>query len=183
MSKVFYLLVEGKAPDGSFRLVKFPVCPNEYGEILETCPHCGEEQDITAALWSIVYPFPDQTKCCNICNRILPLTEEFFLKKRAREEFCRYCKDCMRARSRKRRALKAQATGSFSENDVRRQYESQNGKCWWCGKLVGDTYHVDHRVPLSRGGSDDATNIVIACPHCNMSKGAKMPHEWIGRLL
>jgi len=24
---------------------------------------------------------------------------------------------------------------------------------------------------------------VIRCPHCNMSKGAKMPHEWIGRLL
>jgi 5-methylcytosine-specific restriction endonuclease McrA len=50
---------------------------------------------------------------------------------------------------------------------------------------VGDTYHVDHVVPLVRGGSDDPSNLVIACVPCNLSKGDKLPHEWkrSGRLL
>jgi 5-methylcytosine-specific restriction endonuclease McrA len=36
---------------------------------------------------------------------------------------------------------------------------------------------------LVKGGKHDRTNIVIACPHCNDSKGAKLPQEWAGRLL
>jgi 5-methylcytosine-specific restriction endonuclease McrA len=44
-------------------------------------------------------------------------------------------------------------------------------------------YHVDHRVPLSRGDSNDISNIVLACPHCNLSKGAKLPEDFAGRLL
>jgi 5-methylcytosine-specific restriction endonuclease McrA len=43
---------------------------------------------------------------------------------------------------------------------------------------VGDKYHVDHVVPLSRGGSDGPENIVISCPRCNCSKSSKLPEEW-----
>lgn len=38
---------------------------------------------------------------------------------------------------------------------------------------------VDHVVPLSRGGADDAENIVISCPTCNLHKHNKLPHEWL----
>lgn len=80
------------------------------------------------------------------------------------------------------RARKRQAPGTHTGEDIRAQYQAQRGRCWWCGNLLNGTYHVDHLIPLSRGGSNAPENIVLACPSCNMSKNNKLPHEWIGRL-
>lgn len=84
-----------------------------------------------------------------------------------------------------RRARKRNSGGVYTPEDVRAQYTRQRGKCYWCGKKVGKQFHVDHIIPLSRGGSNWPDNLVIACPHCNLSKGSKLPHEWeqSGRLL
>ena len=86
-------------------------------------------------------------------------------------------------KARKRRARKLQAEGTHSVADIALQLEAQNGRCWWCGKPLGDSYHVDHRIPLSRGGSDAPGNLCISCPSCNVRKSDKMPWEWKGRLL
>lgn len=86
-------------------------------------------------------------------------------------------------KTRNRRAIKKGAKGDHSLNDIRLQYKAQKGLCWWCGKEMIDNYHVDHRIPLSRGGSNAPENLCIACPECNLSKGNKLPHEWNGRLL
>lgn len=91
--------------------------------------------------------------------------------------------DKLKANNARRRARKAKASGTHSPRDIVLQYESQNGLCWWCGKPVGDSYHIDHRIPLSRGGSDAPSNLVISCPECNHSKYNKMPWEWSNRLL
>lgn len=94
-----------------------------------------------------------------------------------------------RVNNHRRRALKRGALGTHTAADVRELIAGQtDGKgrlrCWWCrGVIRGTSYHVDHRVPLSRGGTNDPANLVIACPHCNTSKGAKLPQEWAGRLL
>jgi hypothetical protein len=46
--------------------------------------------------------------------------------------------------------------------------------CTWCGRHVGPgDYHIDHLTPRARGGSDDATNLVLACPECNTEKYTK----------
>lgn len=82
-----------------------------------------------------------------------------------------------------RRAKVKNAKGKFTAADVQLQLKTQKGKCWWCGKKIKDKYHVDHRIALDKQGSNDATNIVISCPACNLSKGNKMPWEWNGRLL
>lgn len=83
----------------------------------------------------------------------------------------------------RRRARLLGAPGSHSRKDVRLLYEAQTGRCWWCGIPVGDRYHVDHRIPLSRGGSNAPDNLCISCPDCNRSKGDKLPSEWGDRLL
>lgn len=70
----------------------------------------------------------------------------------------------------------------YSPEDVRDQYKHQKGKCYWCKKKVGQNYHVDHVVPLAKGGDNDKWNIVISCPECNLSKRDKLPHEWTNRL-
>lgn len=68
--------------------------------------------------------------------------------------------------------------------DEQAQLKRQKGKCYYCDCKL-DKYHVDHVIPLSRGGSDGAENKVLACPTCNLHKSNKMPHEWLegGRLL
>lgn len=83
----------------------------------------------------------------------------------------------------RRRAQKANSAGSFTKEDIRLIGEQQGWRCWWCQKSVRSNYHIDHRIPLSRGGSNDANNIVISCQHCNLRKHSKLPHEWMGRLL
>lgn len=88
-----------------------------------------------------------------------------------------------RAQVIRRRALKRNADGSFTEADIRLAYKSQKGRCWWCEKALKGKYHIDHRIPLSRGGSNDPSNLCLTCAACNMSKGAKLPHEWSDRLL
>lgn len=85
--------------------------------------------------------------------------------------------------SRRRRARKLSAAGSHTVQDVQRQYSSQKGRCWWCGCELNGVYEVDHRIPLSRGGSDAPENLVASCTACNRSKSDKLPHEWNGRLL
>ncbi|MET9425626.1 HNH endonuclease [Streptomyces sp. NPDC006540] len=38
--------------------------------------------------------------------------------------------------------------------------------------------HLDHVIPLSKGGEDVESNMVPACQRCNLSKGAKTLAEW-----
>lgn len=84
-----------------------------------------------------------------------------------------------------RSALRFNGVASIYANakDVALQVKTQKDLCWWCGKKMNGVYHVDHRVPLIKGGSWGAGNIVISCPKCNLSKNDLLPHEFNGRLL
>lgn len=79
----------------------------------------------------------------------------------------------------RRRARAAQAGGSFSGDDITELLQAQRGRCFYCPQPLA-SYHVEHRVPLSRGGSNDRSNIVLACPPCNLSKGRKTDAEFAG---
>jgi 5-methylcytosine-specific restriction endonuclease McrA len=87
-----------------------------------------------------------------------------------------------RAADARRRARKQQAGGEHTAEDIKRQRECQKWRCWWCGKKCKKQYHVDHLVPLAKGGHNGPDNIVIACPTCNLSKNDKLPEEWVGKL-
>lgn len=50
------------------------------------------------------------------------------------------------------------------------------GECVYCGAPAQTR---DHVVPLSRGGPDEAANIVPCCFWCNRSKANRTPDEWI----
>ncbi len=84
-----------------------------------------------------------------------------------------------RRSDRKRRARKCNAPGEHTAADVNRQYEVQQGLCYWCSSALHGLYHVDHIIPLSRGGSNWPDNLACTCARCNQSKGNKLPYvEW-----
>ena len=66
--------------------------------------------------------------------------------------------------------------------DVAAQRTRQKGRCYWCGEKTGRHYHVDHVVPLIKGGSNGPENLVIACAACNLSKKDRHPMDFAGRM-
>jgi len=55
-------------------------------------------------------------------------------------------------------------------------------KCQYCGRHVTElkpreSLTRDHLIPLSRGGTNEWTNVVAACSPCNTRKGNRMPDE------
>ncbi|WP_405747825.1 HNH endonuclease [Streptomyces canus] len=50
-------------------------------------------------------------------------------------------------------------------------------RCAYCGGNEGGL-HMDHVIPLSRGGRHAIGNVLPACQGCNLSKGAKLVAEW-----
>lgn len=74
------------------------------------------------------------------------------------------------------RARKLNATAG----EVRRAevWERDLGICYLCmGKADPDNWHLDHVIPLSRGGSHSLDNVAVTHPACNLRKGAKLPVE------
>jgi 5-methylcytosine-specific restriction endonuclease McrA len=47
--------------------------------------------------------------------------------------------------------------------------------CFYCGKMAD---HIDHIIPVSRGGRHSIGNLTGACAPCNLSKGSKFLMEW-----
>lgn len=103
-------------------------------------------------------------------------------KERIRRHYARF-PERRRLNTRVQQHRRRHADGTFTKADIALQLKTQGSKCWWCDNALNGDYHIDHRIPLARGGSNDPSNLCIACPTCNMSKGAKLPHEWNGRLL
>lgn len=82
--------------------------------------------------------------------------------------------DCARANEAVRRGRIRQAEGTHSMRDIKELFVSQAGKCAICVVELQPGYHVDHVVPLARGGSNWKRNLQILCPPCNESKGARV---------
>jgi len=57
--------------------------------------------------------------------------------------------------------------------DLRRQIIRRDGRCRYCGTTAGP-WEIDHRVPVSLGGTNRTSNLVLACAECNRKKGASI---------
>lgn len=53
--------------------------------------------------------------------------------------------------------------------------QKSKGRCAHCGKKIevgkDATFSLDHVIPLSKGGTNDITNLVGLCDECNKNKG------------
>ena len=87
-----------------------------------------------------------------------------------------------RARDLKRRVLKRNADLEYEITDstinkIKAKYEN---KCAYCGKDCVREYHIDHKLPLSRGGGNNINNLALSCPTCNWKKNNKTDIEFVG---
>lgn len=82
----------------------------------------------------------------------------------------------------KRKAQKLGNGGSYTFTELQQLFEDQGHRCFHCDKFIslnnGKTCHIDHWIPLVRGGSNNIENIRLLCPYCNLSKGDRLPWKW-----
>jgi len=89
----------------------------------------------------------------------------------------------LREKARERYARYHQRLGISTREwrDLRDLVFQRDGlSCHYCGASE-ETMHVDHVLPLIRGGSNDIDNLVVACRACNCGKSGRSPEEWLGQ--
>jgi len=79
----------------------------------------------------------------------------------------------------KRRAI--EKDGNVTQAQIK-ELISNTKKCYWCNCNINNkdrlSFHVDHYIPLSKGGLHSIDNLVISCPTCNLTKNAKDPYKF-----
>jgi 5-methylcytosine-specific restriction endonuclease McrA len=79
-------------------------------------------------------------------------------------------------RKHRRRARKLGCV--VTEADFREVAEKSGGLCSICRAYVPEGLrHIDHIIPLDKGGAHSPENLQMLCYRCNTSKGAKLPDE------
>lgn len=63
--------------------------------------------------------------------------------------------------------------------EIRKRIIKRDGRtCFYCN-VVPNKIEIDHKIPISRGGTNDENNLVVACQKCNRSKRNKTVEEFL----
>lgn len=129
-------------------------------------------------------------KTCRLCRRSKRASDFLAGKAKRPSSACASCRKARAAQHRRRyyaglstderhtltQRRRAKGYGVAHEQYSRTEiFRRWNYACCYCGLWAT---HLDHVVPLSRGGADTESNMVPACAACNLSKGAKTLAEW-----
>lgn len=108
-------------------------------------------------------------------------------RKEYQAEYQRANKDRIYAHISKRRALKKGSPGQYTAEEANAILAAQGHRCANCNAdLRKVKRHLDHIIPLSKGGTNDKMNIQWLCQPCNLKKNNKDPIAFAreqGRLL
>lgn len=88
--------------------------------------------------------------------------------------------DAVRTEKRLRRGRKSGAAGFHKAIDTSLILAAQGGGCAYCG--VSNNLHLDHMIPLVRGGSNWPWNLQWLCGFHNLSKGYLTDAEYRAKL-
>jgi 5-methylcytosine-specific restriction endonuclease McrA len=102
-----------------------------------------------------------------------------FYRQRSREWFAAN-PDKRAVYEQNRRAKKRLSGGRLSSDLKSRLFELQKQSCACChGRFEIVSLHIDHVIPLAKGGEHSDENIQLLCQPCNQSKHAKHPVDFM----
>lgn len=79
-----------------------------------------------------------------------------------------------------RRARERENGGKLSVGLTEKLHKLQRGKCaCGCKQPLGDSYHLDHRIPVALGGANEDWNMQLLRVKCNLQKHAKHPVDFM----
>lgn len=62
-------------------------------------------------------------------------------------------------------------------------YAKDHGCCYICGKMVNpDSFEVEHKVPVAKGGTNDLDNLYVACHICNTMKNSMIFEDFMQKI-
>ena len=96
----------------------------------------------------------------------------------SRKEYREYNKDKIKGYNHKRRALKLGNGGSYTKEQWLDTLEYFDYKCAYTGECIKHSCHVEHIVPISKGGTSYIWNLVPSTASANCSKGNRGMEEW-----
>ena len=127
-------------------------------------------------------------------ERIKEYRKEYYRKNsdKAREDLKKWKKenyDKVLDSCRKRRALKKGALIDFKPSVIKEHRNVQEGRCYYCQEDIFVNVPpnhprketLEHKLPLSRGGSHSRKNTVLACRTCNLEKGVQTEEEFVSQ--
>jgi 5-methylcytosine-specific restriction endonuclease McrA len=80
-------------------------------------------------------------------------------------------KRCLVQNAKRRARLRSVKTETIYPAIV---WDREEGLCGICGKPADpDNWHLDHAIPLARGGEHTYANVQVSHPECNWKKGAR----------
>lgn len=74
------------------------------------------------------------------------------------------------------RAKRRQAAGRVTKAELEDLLLTYGARCAVCGST--EDLHIDHVIPLSRGGTNTVSNLQVLCRHHNTSKGARNSDDY-----
>ena len=78
----------------------------------------------------------------------------------------------------KRNGVRAE---KITNDQIQNLYTKQRGSCAICRtKLI--KWHMDHIMPLAKGGAHEINNLQLLCPRCNVRKHSTHPIDYMQKL-
>lgn len=99
--------------------------------------------------------------------------------KETAREWMRKNRDSVNLKNRARNLMRRGMRKSVTKARILELLALQKKRCAVCREQCDDKYHVDHIVPIARGGDSSPENLQILCAFCNISKGAREPTEFM----
>ena len=91
----------------------------------------------------------------------------------------KYTDSRKRCNARRAKRIFDSSDGSLTIDYIASLKDIQNDKCYYCDNPLDfkkkRSVHMDHYMPISKGGKHSVGNVVLSCAKCNISKGNSIP--------